>query len=377
MVKIWIILFLIIGVGVLYLVFSYSSGHSLSIVSPQQIINNQVENTQSFSANEVDTLGKGYSSISLEKVFDGKLEEVSASEQIVLLATGDVIPARSVNYQSTVRNNFLWPYEKIAPITTNADITFINLETPLLKVCPVTQEGMVFCGSNRHIDGLKLMGVDVASVANNHAGNHGRDGLTETIHLLESNNIAVTGDTDYVIKTVKGIKFGFLGFNDISGGIDGMQHATDENIKMRIQELRGQVDVVVVTFHWGAEYRSQPDDRQKYLAYLTIDSGADLVVANHPHWVQPVEIYNGKVIMYAHGNTIFDQEWSEETKRGVLGKYIFAGKKLVDIEYIPIGLMNYGEAFIAEGTLKIAILENLKKQSEYLATPQLETRKSQ
>jgi poly-gamma-glutamate capsule biosynthesis protein CapA/YwtB (metallophosphatase superfamily) len=359
MVKVWILLFLILGVGILYLVFSYSSGKSISIISPQQIISHQLD-SQKLQDQET------YTPLSLEKVFDGKQEEILDSEQIVLLVTGDVIPARSVNYQATVRNNFLWPYEKIASITSHADITFINLETPLMKVCPVTQVGMVFCGSNRHIEGLKLMGVDVASVANNHAGNHGRTGLTETVHLLESNDIAVTGDTDLVIKTVKGIKFGFLGFNDISGGIVGMQHATEETIKARIQEVRDQVDVVVVTYHWGAEYRSQPDDRQKYLAHLTIDSGADLVVANHPHWVQPVEIYNGKVIMYAHGNTIFDQEWSEETKRGVLGKYIFAGKQLVDIEYIPIGIRNYGEAYPAMGEQGALILRNLAEESNRL-----------
>lgn len=63
----------------------------------------------------------------------------------------------------------------------------------------------------------------------------------------------------------------------------------------------------------------------------------------------------------------FDQEWSAETKHGVLGKYIFAGKQLVDIEYIPLGLKNYGEAFIAEGDLKNLILNNLKTQSEIRA----------
>ena len=330
-----------------------------SVVSAQRII-------KKFDGEIRAEESRNYEDLSHEKIFDNKVEYVDADKRIILLATGDVIPARSVNYQSSLRNDFLWPYRGIAPVTAQADITFINLETPLLKVCPVTQEGMVFCGSNRHIEGLRLMGVDVASIANNHSGNHGRDGLSETIQLLESNNIRVTGDLDPVIVTVKGVRFGFLGFNDISGGIVGMQQAEEENIKARIQEIREKADVVVVTYHWGAEYQSQPDARQKYLGHLTIDSGADLVVANHPHWVQPVEIYNGKVIMYAHGNTIFDQEWSEETKRGVLGKYIFAGKQLVDIEYIPIGLRNYGEAFVAENSLKEQILEKLKRESSVL-----------
>ncbi len=328
-----------------------------SFNASQEIVTSKVDRS-------LDT--REYSPVNLEKIFDSQIEQVPDTEKITVLVTGDVIPSRSVNYQATIKKDFLWPYKGIAETTKGADITFINLETPLMRVCPITQEGMIFCGSDKHIEGLKLMGVDVASLANNHAGNHGIDGLKETKILLEANNIRTTGDGEFVIKEVKGIRFVFLGFNDISGGISGLDHAGDDLIKLRIVEARQKADVVIVMYHWGGEYRSQPDERQKYLGHFTIDNGADLVVSNHPHWVQPVEIYKGKVIMYAHGNTVFDQEWSEATKRGVLGRYIFAGKKLVDIEYIPVGLKNYGESYIAEGGLREQILGDLKKQSEIL-----------
>jgi len=356
-----LVVFTAIGAGILFLfVTFFQSGAVLPIVSPQI----QIATTVREDLKEFKELQKEYEPISLEKIFDKHIEDVGEANRIVLLVTGDVIPARSVNYQSTVRNDFLWPYRNIAETVADADITFINLETPLIKDCPITQVGMVFCGSDKHIAGLQLMGVDVASIANNHAGNAGVRGLGETIQLLEKNKIEVTGDVTPVFKKVKGVTFGFLGFNDISGGVEGIQSAQLELIKNSITETRKNADVVVVMYHWGAEYRAQPDKRQIELGHFTIDSGADLVASNHPHWVQPVEIYNGKVIMYAHGNTIFDQEWSEETKRGVLGKYIFAGKQLVDIEYVPIGLKNYGEAYIAEDPLKSTILNNLKRASE-------------
>lgn len=339
------------------------SGNSTLFVSPQSLIKESVK--ENFV--ETQLITKQFEPISLDKIFDNNIEEVSDSERIILMVTGDVIPARSVNYQATVRNDFLWSYRNISDTVKSADITFINLETPLIANCPITQTGMVFCGSDKHIEGLILMGVDVASIANNHAGNHGIRGLGETIQLLEKNKIEVTGDVTPVYKKVKGVTFGFLGFNDISGGIQGIEPAQFEKIKSSIEETRKNADVVVVMYHWGAEYRAQPDNRQIELAHFTIDSGADLVASNHPHWVQPVEIYNGKVIMYAHGNTIFDQEWSEKTKQGVLGKYIFAGKQLVDIEYIPIGLRNYGEAYLAENELKENILKDLKRESEIRA----------
>lgn len=364
-----LVVFIAIGAGILFLfVTFFQSGAALPIVSPQiQIATTVREDVQEFKE-----LHKEYEAISLEKIFDQRIEEVGESNRIVLMVTGDVIPARSVNYQATIRNDFLWPYRNIANTVADADITFINLETPLIKNCPITQEGMVFCGGDKHIDGLKLMGVDVASIANNHAGNHGVRGLGETIQLLEKNKIEVTGDVTAVYKKVKGITFGFLGFNDISGGIEGIQSAQLELIQNSIAETRKNADVVVVMYHWGAEYRAQPDKRQIELGHFTVDAGADLVASNHPHWVQPVEVYNGKVIMYAHGNTIFDQEWSQETKRGVLGKYIFAGKQLVDIEFIPIGLRDYGEAYLAEDALKQTVLDSLKLESEKRAVQELQ-----
>src|SRR3989344_7733703 len=105
---------------------------------------------------------------------------LSAERKRVLIATGDVIPARSVNYQTVTRNNFIWPYEKIAEYLKSADVTFVNLETPLINNCPLTQEGMIFCGSSKNIEGLVYSGVDIVSLANNHAANHGEKGVLET-----------------------------------------------------------------------------------------------------------------------------------------------------------------------------------------------------
>lgn len=99
----------------------------------------------------------------------------------------------------------------------------------------------------------------------------------------------------------------------------------------------------------------------------TIDSGADLVIGNHPHWVQPVELYKGKLITYAHGNYIFDQMWSDETKIGVLGKYTFYENQLIDVEYIPIKIEYYGQPYVLNGVDKEKILESMKEESIILS----------
>lgn len=259
-----------------------------------------------------------------------------------LIATGDVIPARSVNSQVLQRKDFTWPYLKTAGVLKSADITFINLESPLIDHCPITQEGMIFCGDSRNVEGLVYAGIDIVSLANNHAGNYGASGLQATKELLNSKGILVTGISGAQVMDVRGFKVAFLGYNDIGTQL-GVSNTDDEKIKSEISKAKTESNVVIVTFHWGTEYKDQPDERQRYLGHLAIDSGADLVIGNHPHQIQPTEDYKGKLIKYAHGNFVFDQEWSLKTKQGVVGKYTFNGNKLKNVEFLPIQIESYGQ----------------------------------
>jgi poly-gamma-glutamate capsule biosynthesis protein CapA/YwtB (metallophosphatase superfamily) len=303
--------------------------------------------------------------LTLEKIFTSDRQAVNGDNLITLIATGDVIPARSTNFQTSQRKNFLWPFEKTADVLKSADITFINLETPLIKNCQLINEGMQFCGSSKHIEGLNFAGVDVANFGNNHSANYGKSGIDETKKLLEDNGILVTGLNGPVYNTVKGIKFAFLGYTDIEKS--PLVSVADENkIKAEVAEAKKNADVVIVQYHWGTEYITPPEDRQKFLGKLTIDAGADLVIGNHPHWIKPIEFYQGKLITYGHGNFIFDQEWSQKTKEGVVGKYTFDGRDLVDVEYIPVEIINYGQPYFLEGEAKQKILNEMYQESKKL-----------
>lgn len=286
-----------------------------------------------------------------------------------IIATGDIIPARSVNHGVITRNNPLWPYEHVWAWfhQQNADEVFINLEAPLLTTCPVTVEGMIFCGQEKNVQGLTAIGTTIANLANNHLGNHGEEGITETKKILTTAGIAYTGTPqDPTIRTIRGMKFAYLGFNDIDHHNSGITKADNKHIAQKVAEATQQADVVIVTYHFGVEYRAQPDERQQELAHLAIDSGADLVIGNHPHWIQPVEIYKDKFITYAHGNFIFDQMWSEKTKQGVIGKYVFFDDHLIDVSFYPLSIKDYGQAAFMEGQKRQTILEDMKKQSELL-----------
>lgn len=336
------------------------------------VLNPKYQNFNSIKIPDVKQLDEPNfkpNAINLDSIFakDHKWVATLSAERVrTVIATGDVIPARAVNFQATIRNNYKWAFEKTGLFVSEADLTFINLETPLIKNCLVTQEGMTFCGTDKHVEGLKFAGVDIASLGNNHAGNYGKNGVDETVKLLNDNGILATGINGPVIKDIRGIKFAFLGYNDISVPQPGVSNFSEDKLKEDIMLVKSQSDVVIVSYHWGAEYRSGPDDRQISLGHLTIDLGADLVIGNHPHWIQPVEIYQGKLITYAHGNYIFDQMWSEKTKQGVLGKYTFYDKSLIDVEYFPIYIKDFGQPSFLEGVEKQKILDEMKESSEKL-----------
>lgn len=295
--------------------------------------------------------------LSVEQIFSDDhswTATLSAQRKRVIIATGDVLPARVINIKTISFNNFNWPYEKTADVLRSGDLTFINLETPLIKNCPQTNGGLKFCGDERNVSGLVFAGIDVANLANNHTSNYGLAGINNTVSLLNSNGILTTGLSGAIYKEVYKTKFAFLGYNDVSSKVDA------KKIQSEIREADQTADIVIVAFHWGVEYVSQPSTRQKYLGRLAIDSGADLVVGNHPHWIQPVEIYKNKLINYALGNFVFDQMWSQKTREGVIGKYTFYDNQLVDAEFMPVLIENYGQPSFILGSQKKAILDQMK-----------------
>ena len=308
--------------------------------------------------------------LSLQELFHPTYNVPQDTSKIrTMLVTGDIIPARGVNYFATTRHDFLWPFRPTADYTKNADITFINLESPLFAGCPVSAaESFTFCGDARFADGLTLMGAKVANLTNNHITNYGAEGVNATVKLLQQHGIQTSGLGPVVVIDVRGIKFGFIGFNGVGRSIDKTA------LKEGIARARQQADIVVVQFHWGKEYERQPmtggrvaPDDPVTVGHETIDWGADIVIGNHPHWYQGVEVYHGKLITYAHGNFVFDQMWSEETREGVVGTYTFYGTQLVAASWKAVRIYDYGQPVFMNPTDNATALQTMEAASDELA----------
>ena len=283
-----------------------------------------------------------------------------------VIATGDVIPARYTDVQIRNRgDDFLWPVAQTSAITAAADLTVINLEAPIIEGCPYHDSGFTFCGRPGIIGAFQQGGVDVVTIENNHIGNYGFGGITETKRHLDAAGLRWANRETPAIVDVRGMKFGFLAFNAVGETIDRPA------MQAKIAALRPEVDVLSVAYHWGAEYVSVPtvgagiaEDDPVEIGRLAVDAGADFVIGNHPHWVQGVELYKGKYVAYAHGNFIFDQMWSYETRVGVVGKYTFYDTQLVRVEYIPVLSIDYGQPVPMTGAEAQAVLDGMKASSE-------------
>ena len=310
--------------------------------------------------------------LSLQSMFHPRYIVPNDPSQIrTLLVTGDVIPARGVDYYANVRHDFLWPFRPTAAYTRNADVTYINLESPLFAGCQVNPgPSFTFCGDARFVDGLTLMGADVANLANNHLTNYGAEGVTLTDQLLHKHGIQTSGLGPVAVIDVRGIKFGFIGFNGVGRAIDKTA------LKAGIGRARQLADVVVVQFHWGKEYERQPmpdrgvptPDDPVVIGHDAIDWGADIVIGNHPHWYQGIEIYHDKLITYAHGNFVFDQMWSEETREGVIGTYTFYGTHLVAATWKAYRIYDYGQPVFMNAKDNATALQTMEAASDQLAT---------
>jgi poly-gamma-glutamate synthesis protein (capsule biosynthesis protein) len=291
------------------------------------------------------------------------------SRMRTVIATGDVIPARYTDVQIRNRgDDFLWPVAATSGLTSGADLTVINLEAPVIERCPYHDSGFIFCGRPGIIGAFQQAGVDVVTMENNHIGNWGASGIAETEQRLDGAGLRRADRDTPAIVDVRGLTFGFLAFNAVGERIDRPA------MQAQIQALRPQVDVLSVSYHWGVEYTSVPypgagiaEDDPVEIGHLAVDAGADLVIGNHPHWVQGVELYKEGFIAYAHGNFIFDQMWSYETRVGVVGKYTFYDERLVRAEYHPVRSIDYGQPVPMSGPEAQAVLDGMKASSEAIA----------
>jgi poly-gamma-glutamate synthesis protein (capsule biosynthesis protein) len=218
-----------------------------------------------------------------------------------LLAVGDILMHYDVQRsarESGTGLRALW--EDVEPLIRGADIAFANLETPVAPRSGVPGRPFRFNAPAELPAALRASGFTVLSTANNHAYDQGSAGVVETLERLRAEQLVPVGtgatraeaERAQVVQ-VKGLRVAFLGFTDLyninlnakDGGpwVRGLDPAAAADA---VRAARARADVVVVSVHWGAEYRHDPLPRQREVAGRLCAAGADLILGTHPHVLQ-------------------------------------------------------------------------------------------
>ena len=204
----------------------------------------------------------------------------------------------------------------------NADLFVINEEFPFsLRGEAMEDKQFTFRADPKYVKIFQELGVDIATVANNHALDFGRDAFLDTLDTLKSAGITSIGGGYHLseasapaVQTIKGQTFAIFGATRVSPSATwyasdsqpGLFQTYDATLlNQKIAEAHTEYDHVIVFAHWGIEKNETPEDYQRSLAKGYIDAGADLVVGCHPHVLQGFEYYNGVPIVYSLGNYLF------------------------------------------------------------------------
>ncbi len=169
------------------------------------------------------------------------------------------------------------------------------------------------------------------------------------------------------------MRFAFLAYDDIasyyhaSANSAGAAPLDPSTIAEDVVNARKVADVVVVLPHWGVEYTADPTLRQREFARAAAAAGADLIVGNHPHWVQAHEQIGGTFVAYALGNFVFDQSWSLETQQGAMLRVTFKGTRLTSTQYVPIHIYDQYQPRLADPAESQQILGRIETASAALS----------
>jgi poly-gamma-glutamate capsule biosynthesis protein CapA/YwtB (metallophosphatase superfamily) len=275
-------------------------------------------------------------------------------EEITIAAVGDLmLGGRTGPFLEQYGPDY--PFQEVMPVLRQADLVAGNLESPIsTRGIAVENKKFTLRAGPAAAPALKSAGIRVVSLANNHAMDFGPLALQDTLAALDENAVLYTGagmDLDdarapAIIK-MKGKTLAFLSYSltfplefFASAGQPGTAPGYADFVKADIEKVRPTADLVVVSFHWGAELVTAAKDYQIELGRHAIDWGADLVLGHHPHVLQELEVYKGRLIAYSLGNFVFGSE-SNRTNTSMILLLTFRGNTLAKVEAVPIDVNNY------------------------------------
>lgn len=350
-------------------------------------LNNSYENTTPANSIAENTQSKNTIDNSTEN------EEESGPITFTMTSLGDTL-CHNTQYwdaynKETKEYDFNYVYEDIKRYTKYTDITIGSLETTFAGEEKGYSNYPTFNTPDSLAASLKEIGVDIISLAGNHALDYGYTGLSRTIDVLDKADISHLGtyktaedQEQLLIKNVKGVKIAFINYTYGTNGIpipSGKEYCVNlidkTLIKKQIDKAKEQnVDMIVACMHWGTEYRTTANSEQKELSDFLFQNGVDVILGNHPHVLEPMEkktitLEDGTTkdvfVVYSLGNFTADQRDEITRDSAILNLTItknLDGIISIDkVDYVPIYMYKNSNV----STKKFKILDIERTIAEY------------
>ncbi len=207
----------------------------------------------------------------------------------------------------------------LAPELQGADLALANLESPLSSPgsTPVPAHDLDLCAPSEEASLLARWGLDLLALANNHALDCSQEGVEWTASILETAGLTpVLPGFAPVVRKLDGLSLSFFAFDDVLSPLE------EDRAVQAVQKAHASGQLVIISIHWGMEYQGGASVRQKQLALVLAEAGADLIWGTHPHVLQRTEWigtgHQKTLVLYSLGNALFDQEGLADTRRSAL-----------------------------------------------------------
>ena len=276
------------------------------------------------------------------------------ADTLNVVLTGDLLLDRGVRREIDRHGVDALFTEAIDSVFRTAQVVVANLECPATKIEAPVFKRYIFRAEPEWLPTLRQHGITHLNLANNHAIDQGREGLTDTRQNIEKAGMTPVGAGENMSEAVQPVLLAHSPRKvwlvaSLRLALENYAYLPDkpcvsqepmDSLIARVADLRLQdsTAVIIVSLHWGGEHTLQPVPRQRLDAHQLIDVGADILVCHHTHTLQTVEDYHGHAIYYSLGNFIFDQSRPLNAHAAVVSLHIT--KNGLQTETIPIDIRN-------------------------------------
>ena len=310
-------------------------------------------------------------------------KEAESTEQVTIAFAGDILFDDNYAVMARVAQNGGDIANGIAPELIremkSADIMMLNNEFPYSdRGEPLEDKQFTFRAKTSAVSYLNDLGVDIVSLANNHAYDYGEEAFLDTMSALEEAEILYVGAgnnlqearkpvcyivNDMKIAIVSATQIERLDNPDTKGATDSSAGVfrcwNGDNLLETVREAAADNDFVIVYLHWGTENVTEIDWAQEKQAAEVAEAGADLIIGSHPHCLQQISIVKGVPVAYSLGNFWFN---SKTLDTGMI-KVTLDENGLQSYQFIPC-LQSGSRTVLLQGEEKKRVLDFMQSISE-------------